>query len=109
MIHPDLLLHNLGEYAYDPDSIVYNLNNDLKKVIVPNADPYGWDHVFQADDFDGILAYVQEIVGSVVVAGAVLYEIRSVAPDGSTVISQVLLTPDGTIEIVGVFSQIMEE
>ena len=102
---------NLNAIAYDPETPNYNMKGGTEVVVKgcfpnpnPNAhkycDPFAWDHVFQSDDFAGLLASIEEIIEGVLRSGGVGYEITSVASDGSTVVSIVLLTNDGIIVVL---------
>ena len=76
------------------------------------------DHVFYTDDFEDLLNLVDDIVAAALggaklvvtvqggaseaalATGGTLYDVESTAPDGGTVQSRVLITPDGEVEVL---------
>ena len=94
---------------------VGSVNQDTLNAIASDPDS---DHVFYTDDFDGLLALVNDIVsaaldaakkvvtvaggtsaGSAVSAGR-LYDIQSLAQDGASIRSRVLVTPEDSVEML---------
>ncbi len=79
--------------AFDPDdpSAVFDSGN---------PDPYYSDHVFQADDFTGLIDLASAIVAAVQEAAGIIYDIESVPVSGDIIRSRVLITPDGQVKIL---------
>jgi len=94
---------NLNAIALDPAVPDFNLDPVSGDAIVPDpANPYAWDHVFHAQDFEELLDIIGNIVEAVKQAGAVFetpYTVEAVAP-GGTILARVVLTADGQIVIV---------
>ena len=83
----------LFDIAFDPDdpSAVFDSGN---------PDPYYSDHVFQADDFTGLIDLASAIVAAVQEAAGIIYDIESVPVSGDIIRSRVLITPDGQVKIL---------